>query len=168
MIRARCLAALAGFGLLVPTIGHSQVNIPLSPRALPKGEPVAETRLLMEGIVHANYKGLDKMLSGRPEDAEDWTFARGQALLIAESGNLLLLRPPKLQGQDAWNKSSVEMREAATRLARAASARDLNTARSRLVEVSNSCNKCHQAFGINVKLTPFVEEKPVPMPPAAE
>ena len=30
------------------------------------------------------------------------TTPRGQALLLAETGNLLLLRPPKTQGRDTW------------------------------------------------------------------
>ena len=117
----------------------------------------AETKLLMEGIAHSNYKGLEKMLKAKPEDTEAWTFARGQALLVAETGNLLLLRPPKNQGQDAWNKNAAEMREAATRLARSAAERDLNTSRARLIEVANACNRCHQSFRVSVRLTPFQE-----------
>jgi hypothetical protein len=154
-IRARIVAALAGIGMLVPALASSQPDIPLSSRAQPKPMAVAETRLLMEGIANANFKGLERMLSTKLEDTEAWTFARGQALLIAETGNLLLLRPPKSQGQDAWNKSAVELRESATRLARAAAARDLAASRARLIEVSNACNKCHQTFQIAAQIKPF-------------
>ncbi len=163
-LRTRSFVALAVLGLLLPTIGHSQQDIPLSPRILARPAPVAETQLLMEGIANTNFKSLEKALRGKPEDAEAWTFARGQALLIAETGNLLLLRPPKTGGQDIWNKTSVELRDAATRLARAASEGDLNNSRSRLIEVANACNKCHQAFGQKTKLAPFREEpKPAPV-----
>ncbi len=162
-VRLVCLIVL---GTAIPAIVVAQNGIPLSPRATPKQAAVAETGLLMEGLASPNYKGLEKMLRARPEDAEAWTFIRGQALLVAETGNLLMLRPPKNQGQDVWNKSSTEMREAATRLARAAAAQDLNTARARLVEVANACTKCHQAFGVGVVLAPFrAEDKPIPMPP---
>ncbi|MCE9532456.1 MAG: cytochrome c, partial [Planctomycetes bacterium] len=156
----------AALGLLLPTLAFSQQDIPLSSRATPKGTAVAETQLLMEAIAHSNFKGLEKMLKGKPEDADAWNFARGRALLIAETGNLLLLRPPKNLGAEIWNKSSIEMRESATRLARAAAAQDLNTSRSRLIEVSNACNKCHQSFRVATRLSPFREDmKPTPLPP---
>ena len=154
----RLTAGTLTLGLLIPSILSSQTQIPLSARAQPKSLAVAETQLLMEGIAHANFKGLEKMLRSKPEDAEAWTFARGQALLVAETGNLLLLRPPKTQGQDAWNKSAVEMREAATRLGRAISERDLVSSRARLIDVANTCNRCHVAFRVKTRLTPFAEE----------
>jgi len=157
---ARILAVLIVAGLFVPAIGQVPSNIPLSSRATPKGEPVAETGLLMEGIAHANFKGIEKRLKKKPDDADAWTFTRGQALLIAETGNLLLLRPPKNQGAESWNKFAVELRESATRLARATAAQDLNTSRSRLIEVANACNKCHTVFQVKTRLTPFKEESP--------
>jgi hypothetical protein len=33
-------------------------------------EPVAETRLLMEGLNAANFKGLNRLLREKPADAE--------------------------------------------------------------------------------------------------
>src|SRR5438270_174320 len=79
---------------------------------------VDDTRLLMEGLNSSNFRGLEKMLSEKPESADAWVFARGQALLIAETGNLLLLRPPKNQGRDAWQMRATELRDNATALAR--------------------------------------------------
>src|SRR5262245_51093607 len=70
----------------------------------PKFEALAETRLLMEGLAHPNYRSLNKLLKQKPADVETWTFARGQALLVAETGNLLLLRPPRNNGRDTWMK----------------------------------------------------------------
>jgi cytochrome c556 len=157
ILRPRLLAGVAGLGVLLPTLSWSQPEVPLSSRAFPKPTAVADTKLLMEGIADVNFKGLEKMLKAKPEDAEAWVFARGQALLIAETGNLLLLRPPK-QGQEVWNKSAVELRESATRLARAAAGRDANTMRARLSEVANACNRCHQSFRVATRLTPFRDE----------
>ena len=70
---------------------------PSSTRLTPKLEAVAETRLLMEGLAQANFRGLERLLAEKPGEVKTWTFARGQALLIAETGNLLMLRPPKAQ-----------------------------------------------------------------------
>src|ERR1700732_806495 len=79
-------------------------------KVTPKLEPVAETRLLMEGLAHANFRGLERLLTEKPAEVKTWTFARGQALLIAETGNLLMLRPPKSQGQAVWFDRAMELR----------------------------------------------------------
>jgi hypothetical protein len=121
----------------------------------PKPEPVAETKLLMEGLLQANTRGLEKNLRQPPTDQETWTFVRGQALLIAETGNLLMLRPPRSGGEDTWLASSAELREKATSLARAAAARDAERARRGLVDLAATCNRCHQTFRVKEKVTPF-------------
>src|SRR5437660_360637 len=83
-----------------PTPG-TRPKIP-TPKTQPRLVPVAETKLIMEGLTHANFQGLEKILKSTDIDAETWAFARGQALLIAESGNLLMIRPPNNSGQDTW------------------------------------------------------------------
>jgi hypothetical protein len=126
-------------------------------RPAPKPEPVADTRLLMEGLNAANFKGLDRLLRDKPADDEAWAFVRGQALLIAETGNLLMLRPPKAEGQDAWMERSAELREAATALARAAAARDLDKSQRGLVGMANVCNRCHLTFRSPMRVEPFAD-----------
>src|SRR5438094_8585392 len=86
-------------------------------KVTPKLEPVAETRLLMEGLAHANFRGLERNLLKKPIDDQSWTFARGQALLIAETANLLMLRPPKNPGENAWMERSMELRTRAIQVA---------------------------------------------------
>src|SRR5262245_40213765 len=122
MSRTRILLAAAAFLLVVA--GPALTQPKGRPAARPAPEPVAETRLLMEGLALSNFRGLERLLKDKPPDVETWTFARGQALLIAEAGNLLMLRPPKTDGQDAWLERSAELREAATALARSAAARE--------------------------------------------
>lgn len=126
-----------------------------STRPTPKLEAVAETKLLMEGLNQSNFRGLEKLLKERPADVEGWTFIRGQALLIAETGNLLLLRPPRNQGERAWMDHATELRSAATRLARSAARQDFQQSRLDLVGVANSCNSCHQSFRVPTRLTAF-------------
>src|SRR5438105_1566286 len=99
-------------------------NPPAPGKATPKLEPVAETKLIMEGLLHANFRGLERHLGQKTPDAKGWTFARGQALLIAEAGNLLMLRPPKNQGQQAWFERSMELRGLAAQLAEVMARKD--------------------------------------------
>jgi hypothetical protein len=164
--RLPLLAIAAALLLSTPAVPQG-VRVNPAAKPVPRLEPVAETRLLMDGLNQANFSGLEKMLKEKPADGDGWTFARGQALLIAETGNLLMLRPPKNQGQDAWMERSRELREAATGLARAASARDFDRSRTALTEVANACTHCHQTFRVAVRVVPFAEAnegKPTPAP----
>jgi Cytochrome C' len=118
----------------------------------PKFEALAETRLLMEGLALANYRGLTKQLKERPADNDTWAFARGQALLLGETGNLLMLRPPRNEGREAWMKLSAAMRDAAGELAKSAGTRDYETSKTRLRAVAETCNRCHATFRIPVRI----------------
>jgi hypothetical protein len=137
---------------------QTQVAAPSGTKLVPKLEPIAETKLLMEGMAHANFRGLEQLLSKKPADDRTWTFARGQALLIAETANLLMLRPPKNEGQPVWFERSMELRKVATALATAAGTKDFQASRAGLVHVANSCNRCHQAFRVPVEIEPFAEK----------
>src|SRR5262249_46509538 len=95
-----------------------------APKVSPKLQPIAETKLLMEGLAHANFPGLERLLKTKPAEQQTWTFARGQALLIAETANLLMLRPPRTQGQPVWFERSMDLRATATQLAQTIAKRD--------------------------------------------
>lgn len=157
MVRVRVLlgvllAVLAGGWLLT-----AEQAAPAQQKPTHKLEPVAETRLLMEGLNQANFRGAERLLKEKPADAETWTFIRGQALLIAETGNLLMLRPPKNQGQDAWMTYAAALREAATDLARQAANRDFARSQAALSNVANHCTLCHKTFRVPVKVIAFAE-----------
>src|SRR5437870_5578379 len=91
--------------LLVAGTATAQIIIRIGPRSAalgpapapakpsPKLEAVAETKLLMEGLAQPNYRAVEKALKDKPADAESWAFTRGQSLLMAETANLLMLRP---------------------------------------------------------------------------
>ena len=159
MSRTRILLAAAAILLAVAAPALTQPKgkpaAPAAPpRPAPKREPVAETRLLMEGLNLSNFRGLERLLKDKPADVEAWTFIRGQALLIAETGNLLLLRPPRNQGRDTWMKEAMDMRQAAGTLARQLGGRDYERSKVALAELRVACNHCHQTFRVPVKVAP--------------
>jgi hypothetical protein len=149
MKRLACTAFLALLLLLTP--GSAQRPVPAF---TPKFEVVGETRLLMEGLAHSNYQSLNKLLREKPPDLETWVFARGQAILIAETGNLLLLRPPRNTGRDTWMKLAMSMRAEAADVARSAGNRDFTGASTALRRLTDSCNRCHTTFRVPVKVGP--------------
>jgi len=153
MKRLAALALLAGLFLGSP--GSAQRPSPApAPAFTPKFEVVGETRLLMEGLAYANYRSLAKLLRQKPTDLDTWVFARGQAILVAETGNLLLLRPPRNSGRDTWMKLAMAMRGEAAELARAAGSRDYPAATRALNRLTDSCNRCHTTFRVPVRISP--------------
>jgi hypothetical protein len=153
---------VVGVLLLAVTPAEPQTGRPALPSAKPplKLEPVAETRLLMEGLAQANFSGLERLLKDKPADNEAWTFARGQALLIAETGNLLMLRPPKNPGETAWMDHSRELRDAAMAVAKNTAARDYEGSRNALGDLAVTCNRCHQTFRVQARIVPFANAQP--------
>jgi hypothetical protein len=123
-------------------------------RFTPKFEALAETRLLMEGLAQPNYRSLEEHLQRKPDDLDTWAFARGQALLVAETGNLLLLRPPRNQGRDTWMKLAMDMRQSAGTLARQLGNKDYEGSKAAMANLTTACNRCHQTFRVPVKVAP--------------
>jgi hypothetical protein len=149
--------ALLAVGMLLLGVPWGDTQAQNPQRVMPKLEPVAETRLLMEGIAHPNYRGVERLLKQKPADVQSWTFARGQALLIAEAANLLMLRPPRNQGQPVWFERAMELRKSASDLGRAVAERDFQRSKAGVVSVANSCNRCHQSFRVPVEIAPFAD-----------
>ncbi len=160
MTRTRFWFAAAVFAVGAGFLSSAHSQPQPAKKALPKLEPVAETKLLMEGIADPNTRALGKLFASKPKDAEAWAFARGQALLLAEAGNLLMMRPPKTRaGEESWLTHAGELRESATAVARAAAAKDYLQARTALAGVANACNRCHQTFRVGVRVDPFPDDR---------
>jgi hypothetical protein len=145
------LLALA-FGMTWSAAAQERIAAPGAGKTVPKLTPVAETKLIMQGVAHANYQGLERNLKQKPADVEAWNFVRGQALLVAESGNLLLMRPPHNDGQTVWMQRSADLRETGTTLAKYAGKADYDRSKAALADVTNSCNRCHQTFRVPVQV----------------
>jgi hypothetical protein len=106
----------------------------------------------MEGLAQPNFKGLQRLLDKQPPNADGWAFARGQALLIAETANLLMLRPPQSEGRDVWMERAADVRATATRLARSTASRDYAQARLTFNTLAAMCNRCHQTFRVPTRV----------------
>src|SRR5262245_11667122 len=162
--RVIVLAAVAALALTWPAISQpprgsyrskaAPAPAPEQPKYAPKLTPIADNKLLMEGMTNANFLGLERILKSNEIDEESWAFARGQALLIAESGNLLMLRPPNNPAQETWLRAAEEMRDSAGQLAKTAGSRDVERGRLALVELSHKCNACHESFRIKTRIKP--------------
>lgn len=170
MTGARLLRLASGTAVALVLLAVAPAVPQVVLQSAPRLEPVAETKLLMEGLNLPNYQALQRNLKQQPADTETWVYVRGQALLIAECGNLLLVRPPRNAGQAVWLDRAADLRTAATRLARAAAGRDYDRSRSALLDVAAACNSCHQSFRVSARLSAFgVQPGPAaPAPPTGK
>lgn len=145
-------------------VGLAQQPAAVKKNVPPRLVPVAETKLLMEGLAHPNFQGIERILTKDAPTMEAWTLARGQAILIAESANLMMLRPPRNAGQDAWMQHAAKMRDSATELARRVGKREHADSRSGLSALAEQCNRCHQSFRVDTKIAAFAAPNELPKP----
>ena len=99
----------------------------------------------MEYAFEPFFHALKDSLSTAPKDRAAWKPVKANALILAENGNLLMLRAPKEESA-AWNQLSADLREAGRELYQAAKQRDYKLARPRYEAFVAKCNACHEKF----------------------
>ena len=111
-----------------------------------KMQPVEDdVHEFMEYAFEPFFHELKKSLAAPPKDKRAWVPVKANSLILAENGNLLMLRGPD-EGKAAWNQLSVELRDQGKLLYQAAKKRDFETARRHYEVFVSKCNACHQKF----------------------
>jgi hypothetical protein len=99
----------------------------------------------MEGVFQGSYRRLKQAMSTDNKTNATWKAVRGEALTLAEGGNLLLLRKPKKDVSD-WVRYSVASRDAGAELFKAAKKKDDAAAKKAYGTMLQHCNACHKQF----------------------
>ena len=124
---------------------------------------IARVKLLMDAINGPGFVQFDQVLRGQPTAAQTWQGISDRAVLMAECGNLLLLRPPRGKQAGTWLDRATELRKDAVELGNAADQHDYAAARKAVVALADSCMHCHQTFHVPVRVSAFA---PQPIQPA--
>lgn len=114
----------------------------------PKTTPVpVETSMhdFMEGVFQGPYRRLKTAIAAEPKDNAGWKVVRSEALVLAEGGNLLLLRKPE-KDADKWAEFSAASRDAGADLFKAAKKKDFTASRKAYEAMITHCNACHKHF----------------------
>lgn len=146
MRRIACFApltTLALVGLIAPSAAPNRAR---AADKAPELKPVpVNMHDFMEGVFQGPYKRLKTAMAAEPKDAAGWKAIRGDALILAEGGNLLLTRQPDKSAAD-WNKHSIASRDAGADMVRSAKAKDFAATKKAYEAMLGHCNACHKQF----------------------
>ena len=85
-----------------------------------------------------------------PQNEKDWNSYEARMLMLAESGNLLMM-PGRARDQDRWMRDARMLVDAATAAYNAAKARDVAAIEQLNDRMYNACVVCHQDYRPNYR-----------------
>ncbi len=119
---------------------------------------VADVKLLMTSVIEPaaevywdavgtiiDENGIDEFA---PSTDEEWQAVRNAAVVIAESGNLLMMEG-RLQGGVEWLAMSTAMIQAGRQALAAANAEDTDAVFDAGAEVYYTCTACHATYALD-------------------
>lgn len=110
-------------------------------------QPVATMKQLMVDVIHpASNSVLLLVNRGGPGDEPAWTEARRSALILAESGNLLMMR----NRATGWTADAKLLVDAGAAAYKAAEAKDVKALAAASDRIDASCTTCHKHSRPNV------------------
>jgi cytochrome c556 len=109
-------------------------------------QPVGTMSDVMMSMVYpAANNLLLSIYRGGPQDDKDWTTAKRNAVLLAESGTVLLARGPA-GGQGDWAKDAKMLVDAGAAAYKAAGAKDTNAFLAVAQPLNAACTTCHKQY----------------------
>ena len=111
-------------------------------------QPVGTMSQLMIDIIYPASDALFYIERNPPKTDADWAPIRENALMVAESGNLLLM-DGRARDQDRWVKDAKLMIDAGTLAYKAAQKKDMQAILDLSEQLTNSCIACHRAYRPN-------------------
>jgi len=113
-------------------------------------QPVGTMGDLMTSMVYPAANDLLLSIArGGPKDDKEWMAAQRSAVLLGESGNVLMMRG-HARDQGDWMTNAKLLVDAGTAAYRAARARDTNALTALEAPINNSCVSCHKQYRPNV------------------
>ena len=108
--------------------------------------PVATTMDLMKAMMEPASDALFNAGDPAPKNDADWGKLRNQALILIESGNLMLLGD-RARDQDQWVTDTVRQMDAGQMALKAIAAKDLDKLVGDVgTAIVESCENCHRHY----------------------
>jgi hypothetical protein len=109
------------------------------------GVPVGNMSQLMIDVIYPTSDAIFYVERNPPKNDQDWNSLRGTALILAESGNLLMMSS-RARDQGDWIADAKLLVDAGTEAWKAAKAKDLDAVVAVNDHLYNSCTKCHEQY----------------------
>jgi len=100
---------------------------------------------LMIDIIYPTSDALFYVDRDPPKNQREWDQLRGQALMLAESGNLLMMES-RARDQENWIKYSKALIDLGATAFKAAQAKDLDGIRALNDPLNDACVNCHLQY----------------------
>jgi len=100
---------------------------------------------LMVKIIYPASDALFYIESRTPKTDAEWTTLEGQALMVAESANLLML-PGRARDQKQWMADATLMLDAGAAAVKAARTKDVAAISALSDQLMESCTSCHRHY----------------------
>lgn len=125
---------------------------PIQPSSAPavaaeNGPKIVEDNMheFMEYVFQPTYRRLKESIASEPTDNKGWKAIKSDALILAESCNLLFVRQPEEDSAD-WTRHAAASRDAGAGLYAAAREKNFASASQAWKKMLTNCNSCHQQF----------------------
>jgi len=113
----------------------------------PAVRPVASVKQLMQAMVIPASNNLFTVARQTPKDDNEWAAVQNSAVILAESGNLLMIGS-RAQNTAVWVQTSQARVEAGAIALKAAEAKDtdpITEAGNQIIEACETCHETHWA-----------------------
>lgn len=107
--------------------------------------PVGTTSELMVTVIRPASDAIFYIETRTPKDGDAWTVLEGQALMVAEAANLLML-PGRARDDTQWMADAALMREAGAAAFKAAKTRKVEALAAVNDQLYESCTTCHRHY----------------------
>lgn len=111
----------------------------------PTYQPVGTTLQIMKAMVIPSSDVIFNIPSQAPKDDKEWAAVQNSALILAESGNLLMMAG-RSKDNGEWMKDSKVLVDAGAAAFKAANAKDVNKLTDVGDDILNSCETCHKKY----------------------
>ncbi|HXD21513.1 MAG TPA: hypothetical protein VN654_31120 [Vicinamibacterales bacterium] len=113
-------------------------------------QPVGAMADVMTSMVYPPANELLLSIArGGPQDDKEWMALQRSAVLLGESGNVLMM-PGRARDQGQWMTDARRLVDAGAAAYRAARAKDLNALTALEAPINASCVSCHKQYRPNV------------------
>jgi len=146
MIAAPMIAVVGLVGCGRETTTPIQSNAPAeSTSAADAFKPVASVKQVMLGITVPASNAVFAVAGEAPADEAGWTSVEASALAVAESGNLLLMKP-RAKDDPEWKQFALALVDAGVKAAEAARSKNAEATGIAGDDMYNVCEQCHAKY----------------------